>query len=260
MKNRSSLSLVFSLSAITTLFIVSNSNNNSYSEFLSTTLILGSVGILLGLCIVNNMRNGIRGMHGKSWMFFTLSIMTWFIAETVWELSKLNQNNNILTYADAFWLIGYVFYFAFGIMYLKPFSHQISKNNIAVSSLVVLIVLIPVLYLVKWQSPTFTDIMYAVYPIADAVMLIPAILGLTLFFKGRVRFSWSLLFIGMISFVIADYIYMYFDSIGEYYSGHIVDVPYIWAYLIFIAGVIANINLLKKTDKNKPFNDQNSMR
>lgn len=260
MKNRLSLSLVFSLSAIAILFIVSNSNNNSYSEFFSTTLILGSVGILLGLCIANNIKNGIRGMHGKSWMFFTLSIMTWFIAEIAWELSKLNQNYNMLTYADGLWLIGYVFYFAFGIMYLKPFSHQISKNSITISSLVVLIVLIPVLYLIKWQSPAFADIMYAVYPIADSIMLIPAILGLTLFFKGRVKFSLSLLFIGMVSFVIADYSYMYFDSIGEYYPGHIVDIPYIWAYVIFITGVIANINLLKKSDKNKPFNDQSSMR
>lgn len=242
------------------LFTLSNTINNTYSEFLSSILILGSVSILLGLCIVNNKKNGIRGMHGKAWMFFTLSIMTWFAAETIWELSKLTQFNNILAYADVFWLIGYVFYFLFGIMYLKPFKHQISKNNIVVSSLTALMILIPVLYIIKWQSPTFTDTMYAVYPISDAVMLIPSILGLTLFFKGRVRFSWNLLFIGMILFVVADYGYMYFDSIGEYYPGHIVDIPYILAYGVFIGGVIANMNLLKPSDKNKPYNDQNSMR
>lgn len=260
MQNRLSLTIIFSLLAILTILFLSNINNHTYSEFLSSTLILGSVSILLVLCIGNNRKNGIRGMHGKSWMFFTLSIVTWFVAEIIWELDKSTQINNTLAYADGFWLIGYVFYFVFGIMYLKPFGHQISKKNIGISSIVVLIVLIPVLYIIKWEIPTFTNFMYAVYPIADSIMLIPSILGLTLFFKGRVRLSWNLLFIGMIAFVIADYSYMYFDSIGEYYPGHIVDIPYIWAYVIFIGGVNGSINLLKKSDKNKPYNDQNSMR
>lgn len=93
-----------------------------------------------------------------------------------------------------------MFYFVFGIMYLKPFAHQISQRNI------------------------------------------------------------MLFFFGILVFVISDYGFMYFDSINEYYTGHLVDIPYIWAYAIFISGIIGNWNLWNRTSKNKPFNDQNTMR
>ena len=234
------------------IIVISNIISYSYAEFSSNIINLVVTVSLLGFCIINNFRVGIHGIHGKAWMFFTLSITTWFIAERMWEL-------DMLEHADFFWFSGYALYFIFGIIYLKPFAHQISKQNIMLSSFVVLLVLISVILTREWQSSTFTDILVASYPIADAIMLIPSIIGVTLFVKGRVKFSWSLIFIGMTVFVIADYGFMYFDSIEQYYPGHIIDVPYIWAYVIFIAGVIANLNLLKKRDKNKPFNDQNTM-
>lgn len=145
-------------------------------------------------------------------------------------------------------------------MYLKSFASQISRKNILTVSLVILAVLISIFYTIKSQIDTFEHILYASYPVADAVMLIPSILGIMLFFKGRVKFSWSLFFFGMLVFVISDYGFMYFDSIGEYYTGHLVDIPYIWAYTIFIGGIIGNPNLWNRIDKNKPFNDQDAMR
>jgi len=227
--------------------------SNSHAGFFSTVINIGITSALLGLCIFNNFRVGIHGAHGISWILFTLSISTWFIAERMWEL-------NMSTYADLFWFSGYVLYFIFGVMYLKPFVHQISKQTIIISSLVILPIFTTVFFTIELESINHIDMINAIYPLVDASMLIPSIIGLTLFFKGKVRFSWSLLFIGMIMFVIADYSFMYFDSINEYYPGHIVDVPYIWAYVIFMGGVVANINLFKRRDKNKRFNDQNLMK
>lgn len=235
------------------IITISNIINYSYAEFFSTIINVGVTSLLLGLCIINNLRVGIHGVHGMAWMLFTLSVLTWFVAERIWEV-------NMSTYADLFWFSGYVFYFIFGIMYLKPFVHQISKHIIITSSLVIVPIVITVLFTIEWQPISHMDMITVSYPLVDTIMLIPSIIGLTLFFKGKVRFSWTLLFIGMIMFVIADYSFMYFDSIEEYYPGHIVDVPYIWAYVIFIGGIVANINLFKKHDKNKRFNDQNLMK
>lgn len=252
MKGKLNILLIFSLLTILVIIGISNIISYSIAGFFSSIINLIVTGSLLGLCIVNNFRVGIRGMHGKAWIFFTLSITTWFTAERMWEL-------NMLEYADLFWFSGYGFYFIFGIMYLKPFAHQISKQSIITSALIISLIFIPIILIRDWQSNTFADILVTSYPIVDAIMLIPSIIGTTLFFKGHVKFSWTLILIGMTVFVIADFSFMYFDSIEQYYPGHITDVPYIWAYVIFIVGVISNINLFKKRDKNKPFNDQSTM-
>ena len=232
---------------------------HSYAELWSNTLNLAITSILLVVCIVNNFKTGTSGKHGRAWMCFTLAIAMWWIAERIWTLNELT-NNDTLSYADLFWFGGYVFYFIFGVNYLRPFASQISRKNIVTVSLVVLVVLMLVLYTTKPHIGTFEKILHTSYPVADSVMLIPSILGMMLFFKGAIKFSVSLFFIGMLSFVISDYDFMYFDSIGEYYTGHIVDIPYLLAYAIFISGIIANMNIWNRINKNMPFNDQDTMK
>lgn len=260
MENRSSIYfLVFSLPVIFFAIVISNMIAHSYAELWSNTLNLVITSILLVACIVNNFKMGSRGKHGRAWICFTLAIAMWWIAERIWTLNELT-NTDTLSYADLFWFGGYGFYFIFGVMYLMPFASKISRKNIMTVSLFVLVVLILVLYTTKSHLVTFEEILHISYPVADSVMLIPSILGIILFFKGRIKFSVSLFFIGMLSFVIADYGFMYFDSIDEYYTGHIVDIPYLLAYSIFISGVIANLNIWNRINKNMPFNDQDAMR
>ncbi|MFB5613435.1 MAG: hypothetical protein ACE5RL_09050, partial [Nitrosarchaeum sp.] len=185
---------------------------------------------------------------------------TWYIAELLWVEQESADFVDSELYANIFWFVGYGLYFLFGIMYLKPFSHQISKKNILATSFIILPILFTVIYTIEPQFYTSENILNASYPIADSIMLIPSILGTMLFFKGRVKFAWSTIFFGMIVFVIADYGFMYFNYIEEYYAGHVTDLLYIWAYAILIIGVIANLNILKRTNKNTPFNDQSTMR
>lgn len=261
MKNKSSVFfLVFSLPVIFFVIVISNMTGYSHAEFWSNSLNLIITSILLVACIANNFKMGTRGKHGRAWIFFTLAIVMWYVAERIWTINELTNTDAISSYADLFWLVGYVFYFMFGVMYLKPFAVQISRKNILTVSLVALAILIIVFYTTESQADIFERILYASYPVADSVMLIPSILGIMLFFKGRVKFSWALLFFGMLSFVIADYGFLYFDSMGKYYTGHLVDIPYLWAYAIFIGGIIGNLTLWNRIDKNKPFNDQDALR
>lgn len=260
MENKSSVFfLVFSLPVIFFVITISNIVEYAYAEFWSNALNLIITSILLVACIANNFKMRTSGKHGKAWISFTVAIALWYIAERIWTLNESSTNIG-LSYADLFWLGGYVFYFVFGIMYLKPFAHQISQRNIITTTFIISMVLILIFYVTKLQIDTFENILYASYPVVDSIMLIPSILGMILFFKGRVKFSWMLFFFGMLIFVIADYGFMYFDSINEYYTGHLVDVPYIWAYAIFISGVIGNWNLWNRANKNRPFNDQDTMR
>ena len=240
------------------IILLSNVIVDSDAGFWSNSMNLIFTSILLIGCIVNNFKIGLSGKHGKSWLFFTFTIVFWYLAERIWTMNNLVISNDF-SYADLFWFTGYVFYFLFGIMYLKPFASQISKRNILVTSLVVLTVMVLVFYTISPQTNISENMLNSSYPIIDAIMLIPSILGIMLFFKGNVKLSWSLLFFGMLIFVIADYGFMYFDSLDEYYEGHLIDIPYLWAYAIFIGGVIANLSIWR-TNKSKPFVDQDNLR
>ncbi|MFB5604684.1 MAG: hypothetical protein ACE5R5_06175 [Nitrosarchaeum sp.] len=260
MENKLKFLLILLLSGVFCVWSISNIISYESAEFWSNTTTLAISSILLVACIVNNFKIGIKGMHGKAWVLFTLAIATWYIAELLWVEQESSDFVDSELYANIFWFVGYGLYFLFGIMYLKPFSHQISKKNILATSFMILPILFTVIYTIEPQFYTSENILNASYPIADSIMLIPSILGTMLFFKGRVKFAWSTIFFGMIVFVIADYGFMYFNYIEEYYAGHVTDLLYIWAYAILIIGVIANLNILKRTNKNTPFNDQSTMR
>jgi hypothetical protein len=99
------------------------------------------------------------------------------------------------------------------ILYLKPFRNVIPKKMILISSLVAVAVLIPDLYWTLKNNSgedQFSIILGASYTIFDSIVLIPAIIGMKLFFGGKVNFLWSLMLIGIIVEVISDRVFNIF--------------------------------------------------
>jgi hypothetical protein len=156
-----------------------------------------SVVILSGIL---TKRNGFTGSHGKAWIIFTIFSVLWFVAEQVWLVNELvYKEKPFPSSADFFYLSGYPFYFIFSFRYLHPFKNMISKKMIVIASIIAVAVLIPNLYMTldnNSDETEFAIILSAIYPIADAIVLIPSMIGVTLFFRGKVNFLWSLLLIG----------------------------------------------------------------
>src|SRR5438309_9060419 len=149
-------------------------------------------GTLVVLSIIISTRFRRTGEHGKAWLLFSGLAISWFIAETIWIIYELVYHlNPFPSPADAFYLIGYPFLFLFTIHYLKPFKKSISKKMIALASLIAISVLIPSLYMTIENNSTksqFVIILGAIYPMEDAIVLVPAIIGIVLFFRGEVNF------------------------------------------------------------------------
>ncbi|MGI0026423.1 MAG: hypothetical protein ACREAD_01090 [Nitrosopumilaceae archaeon] len=205
------------------------------------------------------------GDHGKSWVFFLIFAVVWFIADQIWTVIELFFHEDPFpSSADIFYMLGYPFYFAFVILYLKPFKNSISKKLIVSTSLIAIAVLIPNLYLTFQNDSDETQIaviLGAIYPIADAIVLIPSAIGVTLFFRGKVNFLWSLLLIGFIIEVIADTAFQYFSLNNEMYTGNPVDILFLWVYVIFSFGLYDHIKIFKKAhDKKNTFDNRESLR
>ncbi|MGI0027222.1 MAG: hypothetical protein ACREAD_05205 [Nitrosopumilaceae archaeon] len=210
-------------------------------------------GTLVVLSIMISTRFRRAGHHGKAWLLFLGTAISWFIAETTWTIYEFVYNlNPFPSYADGFYLAGYPFLFLFTIYYLKPFKKLITKKLIVCASLVAISVLIPNLYMTvnnNSDENKFTIILGSIYPVGDAIVLVPAIIGIYLFFRGEVNFLWVLLFVGILFEVVGDTGFQYVTLNNSYYSGHPVDILFIWSYLLFLFGIYSHIKIFKKEGK-----------
>ena len=256
--------LVISLLVTGFVLLLANIFGENIATLTSDWLNFLVTGVVVALSVIAVIKIGIKGNHGKAWLFFAVCMGFWFIAERIWMVNELVYKIKPWpSEADFFWLAGYPLYYIFSILYIRPFKNSITKKILIPSMLVPIVILIPALYLTIENDSvlnTYEKILDASYPISDAISLVPAVIGICLFFKGDVNFSWSMLLFGVLSFVVSDFGYLYLTLGNLYYTGNPIDIPYIWAYVLFSFGVYSNLGTFKRRSKESAYNDQEKLR
>ena len=140
--------MLFSLIASGIAMLVAESISKETAIVFGNWIFLPIPGILVALSIISAKRNGAVGSHGKAWISFAVFSAMWFIAEQVWMILELFYDQRPFpSIADFFYVAGYPAYFIFAILYLKPVKEAVTRKMIIVSSLVVVAVLVPNLYM-----------------------------------------------------------------------------------------------------------------
>ncbi|MBI1828012.1 MAG: hypothetical protein HY222_04310 [Thaumarchaeota archaeon] len=244
--------LFYSLLATAFSLIIAGTFGKEVASQVSLSLYLIATVPFVVLPIMLSRRFGIKGNHGKAWIMFAIFASLWFIAErTIMYYDLTLHSEPFPSWADFFWILAYPFLFLFMLYYLRPVKIAISKELVIASSMIAISVLIPTTYITYYdvREASLPEIFVALsYPIGDAIVLAPAIIGLILFFRGEVNFLWSLVCIAIIFEEIADTGFLAATLINHsYYKGHPVDIPFIWAYIFFSFGVYHHI----KTYRNR---------
>lgn len=208
-----------------------------------------TAGSFLVLALIIMVKTRGIGSHGKSWILLFLFAISWFTAEMIWDVNELIlEIDPYPSNADFFWLIGYPFYFGFLLFYLKPFRKAISKKMIVLASVCSIVFLISAFY-VSYDTdlePTDIDNILALsYPLLDAVVLVPALIGVTLFLTGRVNFLWTLMCLAIMCVIIADIMFFFGTLEDDYYSGHPVEILFHWVYILFAFGIYDQFKIFK---------------
>jgi hypothetical protein len=219
-------------------------------------------GALVVLSIISVKEHGTTGSHGKAWIIFTTFSAMWFVAEQIWMIFELFYNQKPFpSLADFFYIAGYPAYFIFTILYLQPVKSAITRKVVMTSSLIVIGVLVPNLYMAFENNSGEDQLGISVgafYPVADAIVLVPALIGVSLFFGGKVNFLWSLMLMAIIVQVVADTGFQYYSLNNSYYTGHPVDILFLWSYILFSFGVYDHIKIFRA--KQKTLCDKESLR
>ena len=195
------------------------------------------------------------GDHGKAWLFLLGTSVSWFIAETTWTIYELVYDKNPFpSIADVFYIAGYPLMLGFLIYYLKPVRKAITKKMMLSAIMISATIAIPSMYMAYSPEPDVTVLENALatsYPILDSIIFIPAIIGIALFFRGEVNFTWSLICTGILCFAIGDIGFQYATFTNTYYTGHPADIVLMWSYILFSFGVYDHVRIFRKSGQER---------
>lgn len=199
-----------------------------------------------------------QGIHGKAWIFFAASMTSWFVAEMIWFGYDMILNiDPFPSLADYFYILGYPIFFAFSILYLKPVWAGITKKILILACGISFTLIIPgiMIGLDAFSGDIDDEFVFAmIYPIADSLVLVPAITAVILFLNGRVNFMWTSSLIGILFLGAADVGFMTLEFEDAYYTGHPIEIIFLWAYLFLMFGVYDHMKIFRKKGTNSQKN------
>jgi len=247
--------LLFALLGITALVLFTNllgqQTATDFTDWASVVL----AGTVMFFSIFMVSKYGIKGNHGKAWILFMLFSTYWFFGEFIGILYELVLETPVWEHADDFFFItGYPLFFAFLVFYLRPFRKQISKKLIVGVTLASVTLLIPSMMMIADSDTNSLNeniVVLAAYPILDILVLIPALIGVILFFKGEVNFMLSLVCLGIVSQIIGDNSMLFASLNNAYYSGHPGDILFLWTYVMLAFGLSNHIGIFSQDEVNQ---------
>jgi hypothetical protein len=175
-------------------------------------------GIASSLAIIAVWRHGLQGLHGKSYLFLMLGLISWFSAELslMYYYYILHiEEHRLVSLADGFWFAGYVFLALHLFTILRSLRSTIKIEIVVLASIAaVLFVTFNVLNLMSSEfliDIDFTAFVVTItYPILDLSLIIPsAIILVSLRKDYQHSIPWFLSSMSLLVNAIADDGYVY---------------------------------------------------
>lgn len=190
---------------------------------------------LLGLLAVREL--GFRGKFGFVHLGLFLAVFLWFLGETGWGIYEIFLHVEVPypSLADVFYLAGYL-PAAVGMMqFLWFFRKPFTPRRLAVvflSGLVTVGASWVALYAPLTESADIlTKTMDVGYPVLDVLLIVLAIMMAMAFADGSIGKAWLWIAVGLLLNAVGDIAFSYGTLMGWYYSGHPMELLYLWGYL-----------------------------
>ena len=221
--------------------IISSDQHNKHSTSLWTLNITGAIATsLAGIAVY---RHGLHGLHGKSYLFLMLGLISWFAADITlmyyyYELGIEEQQ--LVSITDFFWFTGYVFLASHLFTILRSLRSTIKIEIVILASIATVAFIIYNVYnLTSSQFLNDVDfVAFAVtiaYPILDLILIIPsAIIVVSLRKDYQHSIPWLLSSISLLVNAIADDGYVNDFVNGNSQNLWRWDLFYVTDYIIMI--------------------------
>jgi hypothetical protein len=244
------LAIIISI-VIANYIIITSDPHNRLTTALWTMNITAAIASSLGIVAV--CRNGIHGLHGKSYLFLTLGLISWFSADLTllyYYYALGIEEQKFVTVTDGLWFIGYGFLSLHLFTIIKSLQRSSSTNNginrkfVIIGSFIIAVVF-AIFNLINLMSSDFIGIadltsvaVTLAYPILDLILIIPSSIVLVKLRKNyQHSVPWFLSSLSLLVNAIADDGYLIDFVNGN--SQHLIfwDLFYI-ADFIIMAGAL----------------------
>lgn len=213
------LAIISSIVVANSIIIFSDSHNKAPLTFLLlniTAAIASSFGIIV-VCI-----HGPHGPHGRSYLFLTLGIISWFAADLtlLYYYFALGIEEEIrVSVTDVLWFIGYLFLAAHLFTVLRFIRSRIKLMTITVTSVLSLLFITYIglnLHTRSLAEEDLTSLVVTIaYPILDLMLFFPSTLILISLRKDDVQsITWFFLSLSLLINAMADEGYLN-DFVGR---------------------------------------------
>jgi hypothetical protein len=186
---------------------------------------------------------GGRGKFGSVHTGLFLAVLFWCLGEAIWGIYEVGLRIPIPfpSLADVFYLAGYLPAIISILLALRLLSRGLTEIKMLVSSLLGLMIIGLVFSfllnpLLSNSTGALTAVLDLAYPSLDSILLILAIMMLLIFEGAPPSTPWLWISVGMILTTIGDISFSLGTLQGWYYSGHPVELLWLWGYIALALG------------------------
>ena len=206
-----------------------------------------TAAIASGFGIIAVYRHGLQGVHGRSYLFLTLGIISWFAADLTlaYYYFALGIEEQILvSVTDVLWFVGYLFLAAHLLTVLRFIRNRIKLMTIILTSIVSLLFITYIAlnlfpssrFLTKGDFTAF--VVTLSYPILDMMLFVPSMIILISLQKDDVQsIPWILSSLSLLVNAVADERY-----VNDFVNGHLHnllfwDIFYVTDFILMAAAL-----------------------
>jgi hypothetical protein len=175
-----------------------------------------------------------------AWYAFAVFALAYCIAQHIWSLNELiTDQKPFPSFADVAFIISTISLVVFFMLIIKSKKQLISRwmYTIAILSGCFTIGLAVYFFISNNTELIFEEILSLAYPIIDSIALVPALIGVMMYLKGKVSFATCIICVSMIPLTIGDILFQITTASNTYYSGSVTDLFYYIQITLLIFGV-----------------------
>ena len=180
----------------------------------------------------------------------SLSFVSWFTAEQLWMLfDYIFHIDPWPSIADIFYTLAPILMLISLSIFLKKYKKRIRKKSVIIAIAISFLLLIPTAIITFEGNEEATAIelfFLIVYPVSDALVLIPTIIIISLLFSERKNSFWVLMLSGILVLIAGDTMYLLLVLEEQYHDNHPIDLLWLVSYTIWTFALLRSIHNSKK--------------
>jgi hypothetical protein len=214
----------------------------------TNSVVFALVGALAFL-VVSHRFGWLSTKSGQISVLITLGLLLWTIAETIWFQLESIGASPFPSLADFFYIAGYIPVAIALLLNIRTIHVKFKTTTlvlwIALSLIAFTVIVVYVVVPVLQGLVNPGDIVGAVYPFEDFVIIVLALVIVLKFRAGEVAKAWGLLVVGFIVEALGDILFLFEEYQGIYQTTgpyDIVDLILGLGYIMILASGLAFIS------------------